>query len=769
MQDDRRPRPPAAGPYGSQFKVAIPRLPARRAPPPTTPKSRQRDRVQRACRNCHKRKIKCSGGLPRCNYCDKTDKTCVYERPRKDRLATAKDRNQALVSVLKDLSLRVSDDDRRRIEDALQDSDDEVASPVSVNSSSRASAAQQYQQHSRMHPYASSSSHVSLGAETSPTSDQSSLPRLDGVVPDESADEEGGEQPSVVEAGFLGQISEVQWLQSLRSRVQAIDTVLMGSGDSATPLSQPPSPTFAASPSSISATPLQQIALTNYYLDDEGIKLTDCGNPFELPPEHTAGLLFQCFTHTIQTSFPILPVTIEHQLHQYYTLVRNGQAIHCPEKWFALVNLVFAIGAKFSHLTQADWRADELDHVVYLSRAFQLLSMNDTIVVLSTPDLLTTQAAGLFAIYYMTVGHVNRAWMMVGIAMRSAFSLGLHVQYDDQSVSAAHRQSIVCTWWSLHALESLLSSITGRPSIISNEDITTPLPGVLSTEQIQRTGVVSFDFLDADTNLNLLTQQIISNLYTQRRSTPSWDYLQQTTISLVGDLDKWAVDYMPQIHSEEWNADHAQQREIFLLKLQYYRLKILTTRPSLRRVERCFEAGTEDFNSLDQSVAETCVQAARDVASLLAAVPHVKRLYERGPWWTIVHNIMQALAVLLIATSVPDHFRDTLPSSHHSIRQLVASLRSMCQTNELAARAYQVVYSIMKASGTFVWDEVADAFPDEVMMVLQMPTTAIQMRDVGKKGVVDPKYVPWPDNDQPSEALFRYEIDEFGNYHFHML
>ena len=244
-----------------------------------------------------------------------------------------------------------------------------------------------------MHPFAPSSSYVPLGAETSPTSDQSPLPRLDGTVPEDSGDEDGGEVPNVVEAGFLGQISEVQWLQTLRSRVQALDTVLLGPPDTTAPLSQPPSPTFTASPTSLAATPLEQIALTNYYLDEEGIKLTDCGNPFELPPEHTAALLFQCFTQTIQSSFPILPPTIEHQLLQYYTLVRNGQAIHCPEKWFALVNLVFAIGAKFSHLVQADWRADELDHIVYLSRAFQLLSMNDTIVVLTTPDLLTTQAS----------------------------------------------------------------------------------------------------------------------------------------------------------------------------------------------------------------------------------------------------------------------------------------------------------------------------------------------------------------------------------------
>ncbi|RYN18350.1 hypothetical protein AA0112_g11629 [Alternaria arborescens] len=331
---------------------------------------------------------------------------------------------------------------------------------------------------------------------------------------------------------------------------------------------------------------------------------------------------------------------------------------------------------------------------------------------------------------------------------------------------------MICTWWSLHSLESLLSSITGRPSIIPNEDITTPLPGVLASNQQQTqqraaTGTVNFDFLDADTNLNLLTQQIISNLYTQRRSAPSWDYLQQATVSLVGDLDKWAVDHLPELHSQEWNnpvnrqqqQQQQQQRDGFLLKLQYYRLKILSTRPSLRRVERCSEAGTDDFNSLDQSVADMCVRAAQDVASLLASESHIKSLYEKGPWWTIVHNIMQALAVLMIAISCPDHFRNAAAASIQAVRQLVSLLRAMCDTNALAARAYQFIYSIVKTSEPFVWAEIADAFPDEVIMVLRPPA----------EGKVDPKYLPWPDNDQPTEKLFRYELDGWGNYHFHAL
>jgi hypothetical protein len=111
-------------------------------------------------------------------------------------------------------------------------------------------------------------------------------------------------------------------------------------------------------------------------------------------------------------------------------------------------------------------------------------------------------------------------------------------------------------------------------------------------------------------------------------------------ISLVGELDKWAVESIPHFHGGNWNLSYTQQREGLLLKLQYYRLKILITRPSLRRIERCIEAGTDDYNSLDQSVAGTCIQAALDVAAHLAAAPDIKTLYEKGPWWSIVHNSM---------------------------------------------------------------------------------------------------------------------------------
>ena len=94
-----------------------------------------------------------------------------------------------------------------------------------------------------------------------------------------------------------------------------------------------------------------------------------------------------------------------------------------------------------------------------------------------------------------------------------------------------------------------------------------------------------------------------------------------------------------------------------------------------------------------------------------------------------------------------------------AIEHLESAIAAEPEDPALAARAYQFIYSIVKTSSPFVWPDIADAFPDEVIMVLQQPAA----------GKVDPKYLPWPDNDQPTDKLFRYEMDGFGNYHFHAL
>lgn len=63
-----------------------------------------------------------------------------------------------------------------------------------------------------------------------------------------------------------------------------------------------------------------------------------------------------------------------------------------PDKWRAHMNLLFAIGAKYYHLIGAEWRGDERDHLVYMTRAMHLLGLKDIVMAISGPDLELVQA-----------------------------------------------------------------------------------------------------------------------------------------------------------------------------------------------------------------------------------------------------------------------------------------------------------------------------------------------------------------------------------------
>lgn len=56
------------------------------------------------------------------------------------------------------------------------------------------------------------------------------------------------------------------------------------------------------------------------------------------------------------------------------------------------MNLLFAIGAKYSHFIGAEWRGDERDHLIYMTRAVHLLGLKNTIMIISGPDLELVQA-----------------------------------------------------------------------------------------------------------------------------------------------------------------------------------------------------------------------------------------------------------------------------------------------------------------------------------------------------------------------------------------
>ena len=76
------------------------------------------------------------------------------------------------------------------------------------------------------------------------------------------------------------------------------------------------------------------------------------------------------------------------------------------------------------------------------------------------------------------------AWTIIGIALRSAYRLGLRVHNKDPYTLKVEREMLVRTWWSLCSLEQTLITITGRPSITVDFYCSVPLQSPVTEEQI---------------------------------------------------------------------------------------------------------------------------------------------------------------------------------------------------------------------------------------------------------------------------------------------
>lgn len=207
--------------------------------------------------------------------------------------------------------------------------------------------------------------------------------------------------------GFMGKNSEVTWMQRLRQENKYGSPQGPGSEEEFMQRTGGASPLFERRKSNDSAVPLAEaqedfrVYNSSYHLDDFAIATLDVVDPFELPTRDTAENLFNAYISRVHPSFPLIgKTTFTQQFRRFMAGDSPG------EKWLAILNLIFAISAQYSHLIQAEWRGDERDHLIYFNRA-RILSMNGE-SIFQHPDLQQIQVSGLMSFYFLCTGQVNR-------------------------------------------------------------------------------------------------------------------------------------------------------------------------------------------------------------------------------------------------------------------------------------------------------------------------------------------------------------------------
>ncbi len=212
-------------------------------------------------------------------------------------------------------------------------------------------------------------------------------------------DEDYNRNPAARATGYQGKNSELTWMQRLKRQTAQNSE---GEDDDGNSLHDgQTSPTDHNDHSNPGFSPISE---STYHCDDLTLDPPDFVDPFEVPSQATANILFQIYLESVHPVFPIIGRTTFISQYQTFQLSHDHSKIN--HNWLAILNLIFAIGAKYSHLVQAEWSGDKIDHMVYFTRA-RILGFNSD-AILGHAELQKVQIAGLMSFYLMALNQINR-------------------------------------------------------------------------------------------------------------------------------------------------------------------------------------------------------------------------------------------------------------------------------------------------------------------------------------------------------------------------
>jgi hypothetical protein len=103
-------------------------------------------------------------------------------------------------------------------------------------------------------------------------------------------------------------------------------------------------------------------------------------------------------------------------------------------------------------------------------------------------------------------------------------------------------------------------------------------------------------------------------------------------------------------------------------------------------------------------------------------------IYQTAPWWSLVHYLVQALIVLLLEMSYGTvHFAEETEEILPSAKKIIRWLRSLSKTDQIAERAYILLFDVLQNLAPQVEADITDVLSEHAQFAAShtiTPTTA---------------------------------------------
>ncbi|KAF2139566.1 uncharacterized protein K452DRAFT_62387 [Aplosporella prunicola CBS 121167] len=377
--------------------------------------------------------------------------------------------------------------------------------------------------------------------------------------------------------------------------------------------------------------------------------------------------------------------------------------------WLCLLNLVFAIGLMLATPRRGTADALIIDKLInqHADRAevfyMNAKSLNDPLNGFEDADFWSVQALLLMSYYMLVKSKRNTAFALLGMAVRSAYALGLHREETLIIFNPAEQTARRNLWRSLFVMDRFLSFSLGRPVAISEDDCS---GDTLRPAQPDEHDAFGFDSafqttanrsqtnagaLEAAVRSCSVIGRILKEVYQQRK-------ISTRMAQEIADICKlWPKALAPQLHWRQAAAACPDQGIAILhVNLFYCHSIILLTRPFFLYImnaetQKEFAQNGASFQprhkySRMEKFSEACVIASTHSIVLVQNAFEAGYLPRRNP--AVIYFLFAATLVLL-ANEFAVLYTNT--SADQCIQNAIRVMTYCSESDLQAARLYNIL------------------------------------------------------------------------------
>lgn len=282
----------------------------------------------------------------------------------------------------------------------------------------------------------------------------------------------------------------------------------------------------------------------------------------------------------------------------------------------------------------------------------------------------------------------DRAWSTIGLAIRSAQALGMHLSNATPMLSVAEKEFRVGIWYSIVSLERVITVMTGRPTMVKDEDCSVTIPltdlEIIDSPITEPTGpsvvkVTGFANRPPRSNysvrifrraekapnlplnvphptayfsyyaqLNAISQLVADELYHPTVRNSKWSDIQRKIQGLDEKLLQWAAALPNVFNIQAPSSSSVNESYRVALGILFSSTRMIINRPCLCRLDAEVSNQSGALRDSTRLSADRCVASAKGVLELIADEENLDRILTGPLWWMLPHHLKRATTILLL-------------------------------------------------------------------------------------------------------------------------